>query len=151
MHLVRAVLTENGVLASMGVVLGVVLGEALLRGLTLDFPRSSEVRIDAVVVLTVLGLAMVVSLLIGILPLMQNLRVSLSSALQDGSRGGTGGTRARRVRQALVAAEIGVAFVLLTGAGLLLTSFRNLLNVDPGFTSKGVVTARVTGARSRTE
>src|SRR5207237_5500918 len=67
----------------------------------------------------------------------------------DGSRTGTSGTRTRKLRQVLVAAEIGFAFVLLAGAGLLLATFRNLLRVDPGFSSSGVLTASTNAPRSR--
>jgi predicted permease len=61
--------------------------------------------------------------------------------LRQGGRTGTSGARTRRLRQVLAGAEVGLAFVLLAGAGLLLASFRHLLAVDPGFTTQGVVTA----------
>ena len=58
--------------------------------------------------------------------------------MRDSSRTGTSGVGTRRLRQGLVSAEIGLAFVLLAGAGLLLASFRHLLAVDPGFKTGGV-------------
>jgi putative ABC transport system permease protein len=63
--------------------------------------------------------------------------------LHEDSRTGTTGKQTRGVRQLLVAAQIGFAFALLVGAGLLLASFRMLLHVDPGFKPDGVVTAAV--------
>ncbi len=68
-------------------------------------------------------------------------KVDVNSMLRNGARTGETGVPARRLRQALVGAEVGFAFVLLVGTGLLLTSFRHLLAVDPGFTSRGVITA----------
>src|SRR5258708_37983580 len=61
--------------------------------------------------------------------------------LREESRTGTSGRRFRRVRQTLVVAQVALAFMLLVGAGLLLESFRQLLRVDPGFASNGVLTA----------
>lgn len=69
--------------------------------------------------------------------------------LREGGRTGTSSARTRRLRQGLVGAEIGLAFVLLAAAGLLLASFRHLLAVDPGFTLKGVVTASTDVPQSR--
>ena len=67
---------------------------------------------------------------------MQVIRARVNEVLREESRSGTGGRRARRVRQVLVVAQVGLAFVLLAGAGLVLASFRQLLHVDPGSMSK---------------
>lgn len=85
----------------------------------------------------------VAGVLIGLVPLLHVPRANLSNVLQESSRGGTGGTRVRSVRRTLVVAEVAFAFVLLIGSGLLVASFRNLLAVNPGFQSNGVITAGV--------
>ncbi len=152
-QVVRRLIVENVLVAATGGVAGVLLGALLLRALNtigLDrFPRAYEVRIDAVVILIALSLALLVGLLNGLAPLVTVFRANLSAMLHDGSRTGTAGTRTRRLRQALVGAEIGFAFVLLAGAGLLLASFRHLLSVDPGFTTTGVLTASTNAPRAR--
>lgn len=143
-QLVRQLVVENVLLALAGGVAGVAAGAALLEGLAslgLDqFPRAGEVRIDATVVAMELALAAVVGVLIGLAPMGETLRVQLSGVLREDSRTGTGGRGARLVRQSLVAGQIAIAFVLLVGAGLLLASFRELLAVNPGYETKGLLT-----------
>ena len=76
-------------------------------------------------------------------------KVDVNSMLRSGARTGGSGIPARRLRQTLVGAEVGFAFVLLVGTGLLLASFRHLLAVDPGFTRGGVLTASMTVPSSK--
>lgn len=92
---------------------------------------------------------MTVGVATGLMPLANVFQVNLSGALQDGSRTGTAGTKTRRLRQGLVVAEIAFAFLLVTAAGLLLTSFRNLLAVDPGFSAENVLTASFSAPRAK--
>ena len=146
-------IVENVLLAGAGGLAGVLLGSALLRALAtigLDsLPRAQEVRIDTSVVLVSLALAVAVGVLVGLVPLASAFKLNLNSMLREGSRTGTSGARTGRLRQGLIGAEVGLAFVLLAGAGLLLASFRHLLAVDPGFTTQGVVTASMDVAQSR--
>jgi len=152
-QITRQLLLENLGLASLGGLAGLALGTGVLRGLNSigleHFPRAGEVRIDSTVVLVSIALSLVAGLLIGVFPLAGISRIGINEALREESRSGTGGKRSRSIRQLLVAAQIGFAFALLMGAGLLLASFRVLLHVDPGFNPRGVVSASVALPRSR--
>ena len=143
----RQLVTEALVLTVAGAAIGLALGWWSLGWLTsvglADVPRAYEVRLDGVVVLFVLGLALMLGIVIGAVPAMQLAGTNLNAALRDEGRGGTAGRGARRVRRGLVVAQVGLAFVLLVSAGLLLSSFRLLLRVDPGFTAEHVATGRV--------
>jgi predicted permease len=151
-QLVRQLLLENVGLALFGGLAGIAMGAALLRILNLlgleHFPRAGEVRMDLTVVLVALGLALAAGIFVGTFPLASISTIRVNDALHEDSRTGTSGKGARRLRQALVAAQIGFAFALLVGAGLLLASFRQLLEVDPGFQPSGVVTASMALPRS---
>ena len=152
-QIARQSIVENSLVAWFGGLAGVLLGLALLRGVAaigLDrFPRAEEVRADGTVILVSLGLALAVGVLVGLVPFFGAFKINLSGVLRDSGRTGTSNVRIRRLRQALVSAQIGLAFLLLAGAGLLLASFRHLLAVDPGFTAKGVVTASTNAPKSR--
>ena len=143
-RLMRQLIVENVMLALAGGGAGIALGAGTLTVLSSNgfqqLPRAAEVRIDAVVMLVALGLAAAIGVAIGVIPAWQVFRTELAAMLHEESRTGTG-RRAKRVRQGLVIAEIGLAFVLLAGSGLLLASFRQLLHVDPGYTTSGVITA----------
>ena len=138
---------EGLILAFIAGVLGTAIAAGMLRALEslgLDrLPRGAEVHMDVTVGATIFIVAAVAGVLIGLMPLLHVPRANLSNVLQESSRGGTGGTRVRTVRRSLVVAEVAFAFVLLIGSGLLIASFRNLLAVNPGFESNGVITAGV--------
>ncbi|MCU1317196.1 MAG: hypothetical protein JWN63_2518 [Candidatus Acidoferrum typicum] len=152
-QLMRQLIVENLGLALLGGMVGIALGAGLLRTLNAigleHFPRAGEVHMDSTVVLVSLAFSLVAGLFVGLFPIAGISNIGISDALHEDSRTGTTGKKSRSVRQLLVAAQIGFAFALLVGAGLLLASFRLLTQVDPGFTSHGVVTASVALPRSR--
>lgn len=151
-RLIRQLVTESTILALAGGVAGAAMGNALLNALGhrgIDrLPRAGEVRVDTTVVLAMLAIAALVGIAIGLIPSAQMMRARVNDALREESRSGTSGRGAKRVRQVLVVAQVGLAFVLLVGAGLVLATFRQLLRVDPGFDVKGVVTAATTVPQS---
>ena len=152
-QLMRQLILENLGLALLGGVSGIGLGAGLLRMLSVigleHLPRAREVHMDVAVVLVSLGLSVAAGLFVGLFPIASVSKIGISDALHEDSRTGTTGKKTRSVRQLLVAAQIGFAFALLMGAALFLTSFRRLLQVDPGFRPEGVVTASVALPRSK--
>ncbi len=143
----RQLLTESLLLAGLGGAVGVLLalwGVGLIA--TLDpasFPRINEVMVDA----KVMGFALLVSLLTGVLfglaPILQLPKQGLHATLKEGGRGSVGTSRGR-LQQALVVSEIALTLVLLIGAGLLINSFVKLMQVKRGFDPTNVLTVNVT-------
>jgi predicted permease len=99
---------------------------------------------DGTVIGLTLGVAAALGVVIGAVPAVQTRGVNPGLALREEGRGGTVGRSARLTSKTLVVAQVAFAFVLLIGAGLLLSSFRKVLAVDPGFTAEHVLTGRVT-------
>jgi predicted permease len=137
--------TEGLVLSMFAAAAGVGLAWFGLRTLLEvspdAIPRSAEIGLDWRVLVFTFGLTIVTGFAFGLAPL-ANLGSRLMGALRDGTR--TSGTRAQKaVRGALVVAEVMLAVVLVTGAGLLTRSLGNLMTVDAGFTREQLVTFRV--------
>ena len=140
-RMVRQMLTESLMLGLAGGVAGILLAYALLRGLLLlnpgDIPRLNEASIDARVLLFTLIIAIFTSAVFGIVPAVVSSRINLVEFLKSGGSRGSIGTR-NRLRNALIAGELGLVFVLLSGAGLLLHSYVNVESVQTGFSSSTV-------------
>ena len=138
-------IVEHVLIALAGGLAGVALGIGVLKALGklgLDtFPRAVEVHVGASVISYSMAVAIVAGIVIAMVPLAGIFRANLTTALREGSRTGTSGKQSRWTRQALVVGQIAFAFVLLAGAGLLLSSFRWLANMDPGFRTDYVLTA----------
>ncbi len=139
-------LAEAGLLALGGGGLGILLAWALVRILVRSapgtLPRLDEVGLDLRVLLFTLAVAVGTGLLFGLMPARRISHGDQAAALRDGTRAGPSraGTRARRL---LVTAEVALAVVMLSGAGLLIKSLRELQAIDIGFESEGVLTARL--------
>jgi predicted permease len=149
----RQLVAESVLLTMMSAGIGLLVGYAALQLLgTLniqELPRGEEIRLDGVVVAYTLGVAAVIGLVLGLIPVASVLPANLTVVLREEGRTGTSGRGARTLRRTLVVAQVAFAFVLLIGAGLLFASFRQVLAVDPGFHPDGVLTASISLPRSR--
>jgi putative ABC transport system permease protein len=138
-QIVRQLLAESFLLAPLGGVGGLLLawwGVDLLRAFQPgDVPRIAEVQINFAVCAFTFGLAIMSTLVFGLIPALQVSRPDVSQALQQGSKGSTGGLRGTRVRAFLVVSQVSLSLLLLAGAGLLIKSFFNLSATNPGFDS----------------
>ena len=143
-RLARQLLTESLMLGVLGGVAGLAVATAslrlLVRVLPADTPRLAEIGVDARTFAAALAAAIVTGLLFGLVPALRLTQPAAGGALA--SRGAAGGPR-RALPATLVAAEMALAVVLVTGAGLLIKSFARLSRVDPGFRTEQVVSARV--------
>jgi putative ABC transport system permease protein len=142
-RILRQLATESVILALVSGALGVLLafwGSRVLVALApTDVPRLSESGIDSHVLLFALAASLLASLLFGIAPALQVLRVDLNNSLKQSNTRTSGGGVADRMRSALVVAEIALSVVLLAAAGLLLKSFLALENVALGFQPQHVL------------
>jgi putative ABC transport system permease protein len=146
-RLVRQMLTESAALACVGGIAGLGVAALCLEGLLalvgdrIPVPRLDQVTLDFPVVVFTLVVSLATGMVFGLVPAFVSTSHT-SDALRDAGRHG-GGRRLHRALNALVIGEVALSLVLLAGAGLLMRSFLELQNVDPGFRADGVLTAGV--------
>ncbi|MBX6365432.1 MAG: ABC transporter permease, partial [Gemmatimonadetes bacterium] len=149
--LARHLLAESLAIALAGGAAGVLLALGalgVLRGhLPADLPRAAEIGVDARVLAFALALSLATGLGFGLVPALRASAASPFGALREDGRGG--GAARHRLARALVVAEVALATMLVSAAGLLIKSFRRLLEVDPGFRVERVVSAAVAPPLSR--
>jgi putative ABC transport system permease protein len=140
-RIVKQLLTESLILATIGGGLGVLLAlwskDLLFAFSPANIPRLDEARLDARVLGFSVGITLLTTLLFGLVPALQASRPDLVSTLKEG--GQKGGAQGGRVRSGLVVAEVALALVLVIGAGLMVRSFLQLQRVDPGFNSNNLL------------
>ena len=156
MRLMTQFFTEAAVLSGIAAVIGVALAAVAIRVLVnaggANIPRLEELRVDVTSVAFAVAVAGFVAALCSLLPA---LRVGsaghggLAQALREGGRSGTAGKVQHRVRSALVAGQIALALVVLSGSGLLLRTFQRLHAVRPGFDASHVATLWMSPSRAR--
>jgi predicted permease len=147
-RLVRQLLGESAAIGLLGGALGMLVAWVAIELVRLfgpeDVPRLAEASLDARVLAFALAVALLSSLVFGLLPALQTSRSHPATALRSGgaSGSGTSGSTAR-MRGALVVTQLALAVTLLIGAGLTARSYVRLLGVDPGFDASDVLAVRV--------
>jgi putative ABC transport system permease protein len=141
-RVIRQLLTESILLASLGGMLGILLGvwgvSALVALAPGGAPRLDEVGLDGTVLAFAAGLTLVTGIIFGLVPALQVSRPELTPALREGARG-SAGPAGHRARRSLIVAEVALALVLLIGSGLFLRTFLRLQSVDLGFNPENVL------------
>ena len=143
----RQFLLESLLLTSLGAALGLGLAWGALRVtnfyLAKMLPQSLPASLDWRVLGFAVALALVIGLLIGLIPVFHLLRTNLAEVIQSNSRSASSSRGVRALSGVLVVGQVAVALMLLTGAGLLIRSFAAALRVDTGLEAANVVTARI--------
>ncbi len=146
-RLLRQFLTEGLALSLAGGVVGIALAAAGLRLLLATnsggIPRTGNITLDLTVLAFTFGVAVVAGIAFGLVPLLHLSRRDLHATLKEAGGRVTAGRAGRRARGLLVVAEVALALMLMVGAGLMLRTIWNLLNVDPGFDRTRLATFQV--------
>lgn len=108
-----------------------------------DLPRINEIAIGPEVLLFAFFVSILTGVIFGLVPALQTARPSQAATLREGSRGSGTSKRQNNILRSLVGAEIAISLVLVIGAGLLMQSFRHLLEVRPGFEPHHLVIAKI--------
>jgi putative ABC transport system permease protein len=150
-RLVRQLLTESTLLALAGGACGILAAQWAVRGLLAvaprRIPRLDGIGVDGTVVAFAVGVSVASGIVFGLTPALQLARRRSAGSLLPGGRSVARGQE--RLRAVLVAGEIALALILLTGAGLLLKSFVKLRAVDPGFRPENTVALTVSLPESK--
>jgi putative ABC transport system permease protein len=149
-RLIQQLMTESIFLALLGGIVGFALAAWRIGFLVATVPESAESLLPRIKELTidyrVFGFTLLISMLTGIIfglaPALQISKPDLNETLKEGGKGGGGGRSGRRLRSVLVVSEVALSLVLLISAGLMIRSFVNLLEVNPGFKTANILTAR---------
>ena len=146
-RLARQLITETALLFLIGGGAGVVAaiwGSRLLVSIrSYDIPRMDEAAIDFRVAAAAMAITLAAAAIVGLVPALQATTARMSDLAGSGVRSVTSGRGWRRVQASLIAAEIALSLVLLSGAGILLEGARKLARVDPGFDVRGLLLVRV--------
>ncbi len=146
-RLVRQLLTESMMLASMGGLLGVLMawfGVDLLAKFVpneLTFLSVNEISVERRVLFFTLGVTLLAGVGFGLLPALKTSRPDLQQALKGATGKATADRAQNRLRNALVIAEVALSLVLLIGAGLMMRSFLRLASAPPGFDPNNLIAA----------
>jgi putative ABC transport system permease protein len=148
-RVIRQMLAESVVLTVLGAAGGIALAWIGIRQLLsiapANLPRLETIRIDPIVLLFTLVIALAAAFLFGMVPAWSALRMDLVNALGGAAR--TSGLRGggRLFRNAVVVIEVALCFVLLVGSGLMIRSFLELQRIDPGYDPRGLLTFQLLG------
>lgn len=152
-RLVRQLLTENIVIATIGGALGLLLAGWCLRALILigprDIPRLTEATLDIPVLVFAAVISVAVGLLAGLAPVLNAGRVDLTTALKEGSPTAGTGRRGQAFRSALIVAEIAITLMLAFASGLLVRSLMAAQHADTGFDPHNLLTIELQLPESR--
>lgn len=142
MRLMRQLLTESILLAGLGETLGLLLAfygtRTLLKVLPGTLPRASEISVDARVLLFTTAVSLLAAIVFGLAPALKGSQVNVQEVLKEGGRGSSAARR--RLQGAFVTVEVGMALVLLIGAGLMLRTLAALWRVNPGYNPDNAIT-----------
>jgi putative ABC transport system permease protein len=144
-RIMSQLLTENCLLTSVGAIVGLIIvvwtPQVVTRIGAAGVPRLDAVGLDWRVLVFAASVTFMTAVVSGLAPAWRLSRPGVLESLKGGARGTTSGSR-RELRSLLVAAEVALSLTLLVGAGLLLRSLSQLLNVSPGFETGHVLTLR---------
>jgi len=151
MRMIRQLLTESLLLATLGGALGMLVAQfgvsALIALSPRELPRVNAIGVDGAVFAFALGVTALIGIVIGLVPAMHAHREDLHIGLRQNSRSTVGGQQ--NTRRTLVVAEVALALVLLVSAGLLLRSIQRVFAISPGFNASHVLTMQVQTASHR--
>ncbi|MGI9090649.1 MAG: ABC transporter permease [Gemmatimonadaceae bacterium] len=146
-RLIRQLLTESLLLSLLGAAVGIAIAwiviTPLVSGLLAGSPQLVNVGIDGRVLAFTVTVAVLTGVITGLVPALRTSDPNLQLLLNDTGRGATVGAGHRRLSDILVISEITLAVMLVVGAGLLIRSFWELQNINPGFSPEGVTSARI--------
>src|SRR5262249_41043003 len=147
LSLIVQLLVESVMLAMCGGLIGIPFAFGILRVLVAfspgNLPLPDRIQIDVCALAFSICLSVASGITLGVAPAWKASSFNRVSNIAENDRGSSAGLRHNKLRAMLAVMEIGMAFVLLVGAGLLLRSFMNLANVYPGFEPKNLVTFSV--------
>ena len=147
-RIVRQLLTESLLLATIATAIGIVLAYGLLGRIVAWLPRNLfppdvAVRVNVPVLLFSAGLALLTSLLFGLFPALQMSKPEIRETMQSNTKKATGSVRARHLHGTLVAAQTAMTLLLLTSAGAAIASFIHLLRVPLGYNPHNVISVGI--------
>ena len=136
-RVISGLLFESMVLGFAGTLVGLALALGALRLLVAmkptGLPRLNEIGIDGPVLLFTFGVALFVSIVIGLIPVIKYSGTGLNTGLREGGRSLSQSRERHRARKALVVVQVALALVLLICSGLMIRTFQALMHVSPGF------------------